>query len=162
MVSNGIRNRRPWRRRNQVTSRSSGGLQADLLHLHRKPGPSRCIHTCLRTLPCIHTCLRSTGGVWAHFCTISCSAEPGEQGDCGRGRAGGFGLRLLLMRLHLCRTTLATSKHASVGVEEAPPPPATAERVVFVLASLLLNNLFEASLLSQTLELDQWIKLVQN
>lgn len=84
---------------------------------------------------------RRTGGLWA-----------------GRERASAR--RLLLMPLHPQSKTLVTSKRAAA--EEAPPPPAPAERVVFVLASLLPHNLFEASLLSQTLELDQWIKLVQN
>lgn len=45
--------------------------------------------------------------------------------------------------------------------QETPPPPTLTERVFFVM-NLLLHNLFEASLLSQTLELDQWIKRVEN
>lgn len=42
------------------------------------------------------------------------------------------------------------------------PPLTLTERVFFVLASLLLHNLFQTSLQSQTQELDQWIKLVEN
>lgn len=143
-----------WRLRRR---RDSGGLQADTLHLHISREP-----------PARLAMFEEAGGLLSGCRSSVRSAaalSPENRGIVGRvGEA--FGQPSPVNAASSMKQNTGDEQTcdccSSAAVKAAPPPPAPTERVVFVLASLLLHNLFEASLLSQTLELDQWIKLVQN